>query len=88
MQMDCFNNKKKIIYRILNKRKYMKKKIVMIQELESPDRRTIWRAGKAYTVVYENDDLYLLEKQDGIICGMDKANQDVTYRVEEAEDEN
>lgn len=66
----------------------MKKEIVMIEELTSPNRRTIWRAGEAYAVIYENDDLYLVEEQDGIVCGMDKNNQDVTYRVEEREDEN
>jgi hypothetical protein len=59
----------------------MKKRIVFLKDLESPGKQVVWRKGKPYEIVFENNDLYLLEEQNGIVCGVDKADCDQTYEV-------
>ncbi len=65
----------------------MRKRIIFLKNLEGPGKQVVWRKGKTYEVVFENNDLYLLEEQNGIVCGVDKADCGETYEVEVMRDE-
>ena len=65
----------------------MRKRIIFLKNLEGPGKQVVWRKGKTYEVVFEDNDLYLLEEQNGIVCGVDKADCGETYEVEVMRDE-
>ena len=65
----------------------MRKRIVFLKDLESPGKQVVWRKGETYRIIFENKNLYLLEEQNGIVCGVDKADCGETYEVEGMKDE-
>lgn len=65
----------------------MKKVLLLLKDLEIPGIRTIWQKGKMYDVIFENQNVYLLKEQNGIVCGFDKADCGETYEIREIQDE-